>query len=202
MPERPDLRQISHDIGDALAGYDRETLASILTYVFKEYVVQGPPPLRVAPTDQIEDLAGLSFAALITALQTRLDVEELGLFEVDGDCVSVRVDGMKRQLRAGEVSRRDPGPPARAPQSNVAASQAPGPAPSSQERLQQPPQAPPPPSRGLTIASRPQSPATVPPEASPTQPSPQADSSESPTSPPKPTDGDDASVRFSLLEFD
>ena len=77
MPERPDLRQIAGNIREALADYDRDALAEILAYVFKEYVVQTPPPLLLNQTERIEDLEGLSFAELITTLQTRLDLPQV-----------------------------------------------------------------------------------------------------------------------------
>src|SRR5262245_53072325 len=102
MPERPDLRQIAADIRAALDGLDRDALADILAYVLKEYVVEGPPPLRVQATEQIEDLAGKSFAEVITALQTRLDVPELALFAVQGDEVMVRVNGVLEPLSSAQ----------------------------------------------------------------------------------------------------
>ncbi len=121
MPERPDLRQIAVDIRAALDGLDRDSLADILTYVIKEYVVEGPPPLRMQETEQMSDLAGKSFAELITALQTRLDVPELSLFVVEGDQVKVRIDGVPTALSVAQpvharaASAPDPAPsPARA----------------------------------------------------------------------------------------
>ena len=83
MAERPDLRQISSNITEALAECDADTLRDILTFVFKEYVVEGPPPFLVHQTERIEDLEGLSFAEVVTALQTRLDLPELGLLVVE-----------------------------------------------------------------------------------------------------------------------
>ena len=195
MPERPDLRQISHDISDALAGYDREALADILTYVFKEYVVQGPPPLRLEQAERIDDLEGMTFAGLITALQTRLDVEELGLFEVEGEQVSVRVDGMKRQLSSRDVNRREP--PAPSQPTAPAPVAPPVTADSRGDTESQPQRQAPRPTRGLSIASTPQ---TTTPSSAPAQL--QADTSPGPVAPGKQVDGDDASVRFSLLEFD
>jgi hypothetical protein len=98
--QRPDLRHISGNIREALEGCDRDTLLDILTFVFKEYLVEGPPPLLVHQTERVEDLQGLSFAELITTLQTRLDLPELGLFQVDGNNVSVRAGGVLTQLAA------------------------------------------------------------------------------------------------------
>lgn len=104
MPQRPDLRQISGNIRDALGDCDRETLLDMLTFVFKEYVVEGPPPLLVGQAERIPDLEGLSLAQLIRTLQTRLDLPELGLFQVDGEQVSVRVGGVMTPL---DTSRAD-----------------------------------------------------------------------------------------------
>lgn len=98
--QRPDLRQIAGNIREALGDCDRETLLDMLTFVFKEYVVEGPPPLLVSQAERIADLEGLSFPDLIRALQTRLDVPELGLFQVDGNQVSVRVGGVMTPLDA------------------------------------------------------------------------------------------------------
>jgi len=98
MPERPDLRLISGSIREALSEYDRDALIDILTYVFKEYVVEGPPPLLINQAERLADLEGKSFPELITALQTRLDLPELSLFDVDGEQVNVRVGGVKTLL--------------------------------------------------------------------------------------------------------
>src|SRR3990170_783247 len=98
MPDRPDLRLIAGNIREALAGFDRDQLLDILTYVFKEYVVEGPPPLLVQQAERVADLEGLSFAQLLAALQTRLDLVELSLFQVDGEQVFVRLGGVKTAL--------------------------------------------------------------------------------------------------------
>jgi hypothetical protein len=118
MPERPDLRTISGNIRDSLADCDRDALLDILTFVFKEYVVEGPPPLLIHQAERIEDLENLSFGQLITALQTRLDVPELSLFQVEGDQVSVRVHGVMTPLsapRGGAQAAPAPSPAAQAP---------------------------------------------------------------------------------------
>lgn len=113
MPERPDLRKIAGNIRDALAGCDRDTLLDILTFVVKEYVVEGPPPLLVNQAERLPDLEGLSFAELIAALQTRFDHPELSLFQVDGAQVMVRVSGVLQPLLA---PRAQPGASAPSPQ--------------------------------------------------------------------------------------
>jgi hypothetical protein len=90
-----------------------------LTFVFKEYVVEGPPPLLVHQAERIQDLENLSFGQLITALQTRLDVPELALFQVEGDQVSVRVGGVMTPLAAPrggvQAAAPPPSPAAQAP---------------------------------------------------------------------------------------
>ncbi len=104
MPKRPDLRDIATHIGSALEDMDADTLRSILTYVFKEYVVEGPPPILLHQVETLADLEGHSFAELVTALQTRLDHPELALFQVEGDSVSVRAGGVKTSLVVSKAS--------------------------------------------------------------------------------------------------
>jgi len=99
--QRPDLRQIAGNIREALADCDRDTLLDMLTFVFKEYVVEGPPPLLISQAERVPDLEGLSFAELIRTLQTRLELPELNLFQVDGAQVLVRVNGVLTPLDAG-----------------------------------------------------------------------------------------------------
>ena len=100
MPSRPDLRELAANVKEAFAEMDRETLLDILTFVVKEYVVEGPPPMLVHQTETLADLQGLSFAQLISALQTRFDHPELAMFAVDGEQVSVRVGGVMQPLSA------------------------------------------------------------------------------------------------------
>src|SRR5947209_10083018 len=101
MPSRPDLREIASNVKDAFADADRETLLDILTFVIKEYVVEGPPPMLIHQAETLSDLQGPSFAQLITALQTRFDHPELAMFVVDGEQVSVRIGGVVHPLLAG-----------------------------------------------------------------------------------------------------
>ena len=56
MPTRPDLRDITTGVRDALADSDCETLLDILTFVIKEYVVDGPPPMLMHQAETIADL--------------------------------------------------------------------------------------------------------------------------------------------------
>ena len=219
MPSRPDLRDIAANVKEAFADADRETLLEILTFVVKEYVVEGPPPMLVHAVENLEDLAGLSFAQLVTALQTRLDQPELQLFAVDGEQVSVRVGGVMQPLsmrgapaapsaaelprpQAGvrvveaPVSRRPPAP------SQEAAPPAAQPAPPSRGAA-------PPPVRGLSMRGRPSGEAAAPPPAA-EQPPP-AQNQTPPAAPaaaaappekPESSGGDESSARFSLLELD
>src|SRR5947209_16511670 len=98
MPSRPDLREIASNVREAFAEMDRDTLLEILTFVIKEYVVEGPPPMLVHQAETLADLRGATFAQIIGALQTRFDHPELQLFVVDGETVSVRVGGTLHPL--------------------------------------------------------------------------------------------------------
>ncbi|MBV8762900.1 MAG: hypothetical protein JO257_36785, partial [Deltaproteobacteria bacterium] len=100
MPSRPDLREIASNVKEAFADMDRETLLDILTFVLKEYVVEGPPPMLIHQAETLADLRNASFAQIIAALQTRFDHPELQQFAVDGDQVSVRVGGVMQPLLA------------------------------------------------------------------------------------------------------
>src|SRR3954467_7201851 len=91
MPSRPDLREIASNVKDAFADADRDTLLDVLTFVVKEYVVEGPPPMLIHQAETLSDLRAPSFAQLITALQTRFDHPELSMFVADGEQVSVGV---------------------------------------------------------------------------------------------------------------
>jgi hypothetical protein len=209
MATRPDIRDLATNVHEAFADADRETLLDILTFVVKEYVAEGPPPMLMHQAETIAELGGLSFAKLITALQTRLDLPELALFAVDGEQVSVRVGGVMHPLQAGrsapaaELPR--PGAGVRVVETNVA-----------QQPIAQPPQPgvrveevptrqAPPPARGLSVRPTGGSPAPTPPAPAPAAPAaPPASSSGEGQSAPKPAEGsgDDAAARFSLLELD
>jgi len=223
MPSRPDIRDLATNVRDAFADADRETLLDVLTFVVKEYVVEGPPPMLLHQAENLADLENLTFARLIAALQTRLDHAELAMFVVDGDTVGVRIGGVVHPLLAGRTppagfidTRPNVAPPPATPGVRVVeANLAPRPpvAPAAAAPVAQPPagQAPPP-NRGLSIRGQPNSgasgaappaPAAPPTPAAPqgAQPpvagqpaAPQADKPEG--------SGDDASARFSLLELD
>jgi hypothetical protein len=213
MPSRPDLREIASHVREAFAEMDRETLLEILTFVVKEYVVEGPPPMLVHQAETLADLQGASFAEIISALQTRFDHPELQMFVVDGSQVSVRVGGVMQPLVAGRQPMQAPAAELPRPAAGVRVVET-----TLQQRPQQAQPAPapqqgsaPPPVRGLSLRGRPSgegaSEAAPPPPqaqqppapggqpAAPQPAAPQADKD-------KPEGGDDASARFSLLELD
>ncbi len=231
MPSRPDLREIASNVKEAFADLDRETLLDILTFVLKEYVVEGPPPMLIHQAETLADLKNASFAQIIAALQTRFDHPELQQFAVDGDQVSVRVGGVMQPLlaprggaaaspAAADLPRPAAGvrvvettlqnrPPQAASAPPAAAAAAPLRA---VTPAQQPGQAPPP-SRGLSVRGRPsgegsEAAPAQPPAASAPQPPAGAQPPAPAAAPAAPKDdkpeggGDDASARFSLLELD
>lgn len=227
MPTRPDIRELAANVKEAFAEMDRDTLLEILTFVVKEYVVEGPPPMLVHQAETLSDLAGASFAQLITAMQTRFDHPELQLFTVDGNNVSVRIGGVMQPLLAGPAQAGGraaadlPRPAAgvHVVEANLAP-RLPQPASSgfidTRPNAAPPPPAQqgsaPPPARGLSLRGRPSGEGAAPPAQNPpaqgaqgTQP--QGGQPAQPAAAPaqpekKPESGDDASARFSLLELD
>ena len=212
MPSRPDLRELASNVKDAFADADRETLLDVLTFVIKEYVVEGPPPMLIHQAETLSDLRAPTFAQLIAALQTRFDHPELAMFVVDGDQVSVRIGNAVHPLLParqpiGGTAADVPRPAAgvhvvettlspRPPASQPAAASAP------------------PPRAGISLRSQPtvggpaapSSPAAPSPAA---PPSPPPAASAAPSAAPQPSGGDksepsadDTSARFSLLELD
>jgi hypothetical protein len=216
MPTRPDLRDLAANVREAFADADRETLLDVLTFVVKEYVVEGPPPMLIHQVENLADLAGLTFAQLVTALQTRLDHAELGLFAVDGEQVSVRIGGVMHPLmpsRTAPTAAELPRPSAgvRVVETNVARAPAPVPAQPAAPRPQTPTaQGAAPPPRGISMRGRPsgagadvpdtgEAPPAAPPAGAPAPP---ASAAPQPGEKPEGGSGDDASARFSLLELD
>src|SRR5258707_13137318 len=100
MPSRPDLRELASNVKDAFAEMDRDTLLDILTFVIKEYVVEGPPPMLIHQAENLADLRSASFAQLITAMQTRFDFPELAMFVVEGDNAGLRIERVVKPLLA------------------------------------------------------------------------------------------------------
>lgn len=219
MPSRPDLRDLVTSVRNAFADADRETLLDVLTFVVQEYVVDGPPPMLMHQAEKLSDLSNLSFAQLISTLQTRLEAPELSLFTVDGEQVSVRIGGVMQPLvmarggAATAVATELPRPAAgvhivetptlpRPPQARPAAEAAPAQAPR--------------PAQGISLRGRPSGEsAPAPSGGAPAQPPPQAQPSSGgapasggaapaaqPATPEKKDSGDDASARYSLLELD
>lgn len=207
MPSRPDLRELASNVKEAFADMDRDTLLEILTFVVKEYVVEGPPPMLVHQAETLADLKNCTFAQLISAMQTRFDFPELQMFVVDGEQVSVRVGGVVQPLVPGRQPAASEAPRPAAGVRVVEASVAPQrPAPSGFIDTRQPAPAPqasaPPPSRGLSVRGQPSG------EGQPSQPAQPAPAAQQPApaaaaEEKKPdAGGDDASARFSLLELD
>ncbi len=208
MPSRPDLRELAANVKEAFAEMDRETLLDILTFVVKEYVVEGPPPMLVHQAETLTDLQGKTFAQVIQALQTRLDHPELSMFAVDGEQVSVRVGGVMQPLVAARQPLVEPsaGPGARFVETNL---QPRPPQPAPAPPAAPPPGSAPPPARGLSVRGRPQGEpagdvqAPAPAPMQPSQPSAAGAQGQGQADKDKPEgSGDDASERFSLLELD
>src|SRR6266571_4963993 len=80
MPSRPDLRAIASNVKDAFADADRETLLDVLTFVIKEYVVEGPPPMLIHQAETLSDLRAPTFAQLAAARR------DLGAVAADRQC--------------------------------------------------------------------------------------------------------------------
>jgi len=230
MPSRPDLREIASNVREAFSEADRETLLDVLTFVIKEYVVEGPPPMMIHQAETLSDLKGATFAQVITAMQTRFDHPELAMFVVDGEQVSVRVGGVVQPLlaartpaggTAADLPRSAAG--VRVVESNLQQRPpAPPPAPGVQMVDTRPAAAPqaassaPPPARGVSVrgAPGPSPGAPRPPQGAnpPAQQPPAGGQGAQPVAPaaaaapasdkPESPGGDDASARFSLLELD
>lgn len=216
MPSRPDLRELASNVKEAFADMDRETLLEILTFVVKEYVVEGPPPMLVHQAETLADLKNCTFAQLISAMQTRFDFPELQMFVVDGEQVSVRVGGVVQPLIPGRqpAAAESPRPAAgvRVVEANVAPQRPAPPSGFIDTRQSSAPAAQasaPPPSRGLSVRGRPSGegePVANAPQAQGAQPPAPNQQPQQPAAAPeekKPdAGGDDASARFSLLELD
>jgi hypothetical protein len=215
MPERPDLRKIATDIKEAIASYPREALVDILTYVFQAYVVEGTPPIAASQPERLAELEGMSFPELIQALQARLDVPELALFEVAQGRVSVKVAGQSVALTVDPRAATAPlplspaqpaAPPASPPpaqQQAAAAAQAPRPGVRVEEVASMAPR----PVRGLSVnpggGARPMgSSGGAPAPAAPAPAAPAGQQASSSSTKPEEGDEDAASKRFRLLEID
>jgi hypothetical protein len=182
------------EIRSAIDSYPKESLAEILTYVFKEYVVEGPLPLAGSAASAVEaksELEGMSFAQVVNWLQLHLDLPELALLDVQGERVSVKLGGQLVPL-AAQASRPEPlvSPPP------VAAPPAPPPQQAARPEARQGmmPVTPTPP---LQTAPRPSAP---PPAGQPMVP--QAPAQQPQAAPDKKEEPAGDSSRFSLLEVD
>ena len=190
MPVDPrDLRSLVAEIRGALDTHSKEEVAEILTYVFKEYVVEGPLPLARGAETVVEaksELEGLSFAKLIEWLQLHHDAPELALFDVQGERVSVRIGGRLTPLEA-QAARPEPLPPQPPPQ--------PAPQPAAPATQAAQPRVPAQPAAPTPQRPAPQ-PAAQTPAQTPAGAQPQQQKQEQ-----KQEEGGDSS-RFSLLEID
>jgi hypothetical protein len=199
MPERPDLREMATQIREALTSYPPEALVDILTYVFQAYVVEGAPVVHAPQPERLPELEGMSFVELIQALQLRLEVPELSLFEVSNGRVSIRLGGEMHPIVMGADARRAASAPL-----PLSPAPAPAPAPVAAAPASGRPAAPPPaaaeaprPTRGLSV-----NPAGGPRPAPAAQPGQQARPGAPGSSTEEPGDDDAASKRFRLLEID
>ena len=177
-----DVKRMVGEIRQSLEAYPREQLVEILSYVFKEYVVEGAAPIAgtTALIDARTELEGLSFAELMTWLQLHLDVPELAQFEVQGARVFVRSGANRVPVEAARV---EPAPlPVPAP---LQPSPPPVAAPSVTTR---------------PMPSAPQPEPSAPPSSATPSPAPPANPAQ-PASEPKEQPGSAAS-RFSWLEVD
>jgi hypothetical protein len=179
------------EIRSSLDTHSKEDVAEILTYVFKEYVVEGPLPLASSAATVVEarsELEGLSFGQLIAWLQLHHDAPELALFEVQGERVSVRLGGRLMPLEAA-ASRPEPPSPQPAPPPAPATPQ---PAAATQ------------PTATRVAAQRPPQPAAATPQPAAATPQPAAATPQpaQPAQPAQKTTEEGDSSRFSLLEVD
>lgn len=202
MPSRPDIREIASSVKEAFSEMDRDALLEILTFVVKEYVVEGPPPMLIHQAETLSDLKNISFAQLITTLQTRFDFPELAMFVVDGDQVGVRIGGVVQPLLAARTPPAQmidtrPQPGVRVVETTLAPQpRAPGPTnPAVQAGSAPPPRA------GLSVRGAPTGGAPAPTATTPAAPAAPAAPAVAPEGEKK-EGGDDASARFSLLELD
>src|SRR5581483_3473180 len=163
MPSRPDLRELASNVKEAFADADRETLLEVLTFVIKEYVVEGPPPMMIHQAETLADLKAPTFAQLVGALQTRFDHPELAMFVVDGEQVSVRVGGVVQPLLPGRQPpvAEPPRPPSAVRVAEASVTQRPPPPAAAEPprpgvQVQEVPTRPaPPPARGLSVRGQP-----------------------------------------------
>ncbi|MEO8550689.1 MAG: hypothetical protein ABI678_11970 [Kofleriaceae bacterium] len=218
------MREIASNVKEAFSEMDRDALLEVLTFVVKEYVVEGPPPMLIHQAETLADLKNISFAQLITSLQTRFDFPELSMFVVDGDQVGVRIGGVVQPLLAPRTppvqmidTRPQPGVsvvettvqqrprapaptnPSTQPGSLPAGPAGSVPAPSTREG------AAPPPSRGVSVRGAPTGGAGGGASAPAPPAAPAAPAAVAPAAPEgekKEGGGDDAAARFSLLELD
>ena len=206
MPSRPDIREIASNVKEAFSEMDREALLEILTFVVKEYVVEGPPPMLIHQAETLSDLKNISFAQLITTLQTRFDFPELSMFVVDGEQVGVRIGGVVQPLLAARtppVQMIDTRPQTGVRVVETTLAQQPRPPAPTNPAVQA--GSAPPPARGVSVRGAPTGAsggAPTPATSTPAAATPATPAAPAPEGEKKEGGGDDASARFSLLELD
>ena len=206
MPSRPDIREVASNVKEAFSEMDREALLEILTFVVKEYVVEGPPPMLIHQAETLSDLKNISFAQLITTLQTRFDFPELSMFVVDGEQVGVRIGGVVQPLLAARtppVQMIDTRPQTGVRVVETTLAQQPRPPAPTNPAVQA--GSAPPPARGVSVRGAPTGAsggAPTPATSTPAAAAPATPAAPAPEGEKKEGGGDDASARFSLLELD
>jgi len=204
MPSRPDIREVASNVKEAFSEMDREALLEILTFVVKEYVVEGPPPMLIHQAETLSDLKNISFAQLITTLQTRFDFPELSMFVVDGEQVGVRIGGVVQPLLAARtppVQMIDTRPQTGVRVVETTLAQQPRPPAPTNPAVQA--GSAPPPARGVSVRGAPTGASGgAPTPATPAAAAPATPAAPAPEGEKKEGGGDDASARFSLLELD
>ena len=189
----PNVLDLVGDIREAVERLPKDQLVDILVYVFKEYVVEGSPPLAAGPGVAVQDdLAGMSFAEVVRSLQLRFDLPELELFDVQGGRVSVRLQGRSIPIEVG-AARAEPGPPPAPPPP------APAPAPTPAARAPVAAASPAPPARPAAPAAPQQ---TVPAASQQPAASPSSSPATSPAAPQQPAAPGGGGGRTGLLEID
>ena len=81
----------------ALERFSKEELVDLMEHILRIYVLDEPikQSSNLSKPETIRELSGLSFAQLITLMQTNLDVEEFGKFRVTPYTVYVTIGEME-----------------------------------------------------------------------------------------------------------
>jgi hypothetical protein len=102
MPRHENSRTTVDDIARSYERFDKAELINILSYLTKQYVVDGTMPFNLPGerAGKLGDVAGaeedFTFAKLVDQLKRRLPkLKELGYFQVDDGRVTLRVENQK-----------------------------------------------------------------------------------------------------------